>query len=111
MARSPAWAWAISAGAGKLRTSVALFLPRKVLFRRRRVESSARRTSTSPSRPTAVQARLRKRVRLDFESAGVVGLLGGSMVSIGEEAASKHQTEGWKRPLLMMVSHIDRVTE
>src|ERR1700678_2566391 len=67
MARSPACSCEISGGAGKLSTSVDLFLPRKFLLRRRRVESSARRTSTSPFNPTAVRARLKKRVRPRLE--------------------------------------------
>src|ERR1700753_1139870 len=87
--------------AGKLRTSVALFLPRKLRLRRLSSASEVSSTSTSPERPTAFWARLEKGVRAGFESAyGDApaatrrageeaevdlcdgGLLGGSMVII-----------------------------
>src|SRR5258707_866564 len=108
MARSPAWIAEISAGVGKLRTSVGLFFPRKLLLRRFSSRSLVRRTSTSPGRPTAARARLRNRVKPDFESvaAGMEMVLGGSMVIIVEERVLRHQQGAGFAPLLMILSHI-----
>ena len=72
-------------GAGKLSTSVGLFLPRNCLFSRRNVSSPASSTSTCPLKPTAACARCRKRVRPDLENrcgSATTGLLGGSMLII-----------------------------
>src|SRR3977135_3837587 len=55
--------------AGKLRTSVALFLPRKLRLRRLSSASEVSRTSTSPVRPTTWRARLKKSVGPRVEGA------------------------------------------